>query len=42
MSDCCKRGGFAGPGKGLNLQRRAHIEITRGLANSALFVSKIH
>ena len=42
FSDCCKRGGFAGAGKGLNLQRRAHVQITRGLANSVLFVGKIH
>jgi hypothetical protein len=26
----------------LNLQRRAHIQIARGLANSVLFVGKIH
>jgi hypothetical protein len=31
-----------GAGKGLNLQRRAHIQITGGLANSVLFVGKIH
>ena len=42
LSDCCKRGGFTGAGKGLNLQRRAHIQIARGLANSLLFVGKIH
>ena len=42
LSNCCKRGGFAGAGKGLNLQRRAHIQITRSLANGVLFVGKIH
>ena len=42
LSNCCKRGSFAGAGKGLNLQRRAHIQITRSLANSVLFVGKIH
>jgi hypothetical protein len=26
----------------LNLQRRAHIQIARSLANSVLFVGKIH
>jgi hypothetical protein len=42
LSNCCKRGGFTGAGEGLNLQRRAHIQITGGLANSVLFVGKIH
>ena len=42
LSNCCKRGGFAGAGKGLNLQRRAHIQIARSLANSDLFVGKVH
>jgi hypothetical protein len=26
----------------LNLQRRAHIQMARSLANSVLFVGKIH
>ena len=42
LGNCCERGGFTGAGKGLNLQRRAHIQITHGLANSVLFVGKIH
>jgi hypothetical protein len=31
----------AGAGKGLNPQRRAHIQIARSWANSMLFVGKI-
>ena len=42
ISNCRKRGGFAGAGKGLNLQRRAHIQIAPSLANGVLFVGKIH
>ena len=42
FSNCCKRGGFVGAGKSLNLKRRAHIQTACGLANSELFVGKIH
>ena len=42
LSNRCKRGGFPGAGKGLNLQRRAHIQVARSLANGLLFVGKIH